>query len=151
MSFFYLDKQFVIFVVVNNKNYKYQLTRKAMKKLVLVCCLFLGLATASFAQPTTAPTDPQQRAKALQKELKLSDDQTSKIAAIYQDSAQKFDVIKKKEHGDTNKMLVDVAPLRKETVSKIKALLSGKQAEKYNVLVNENKGTLQGGWSGGWS
>ena len=124
-----------------------------MKKLLLVCCLFFGLAAASFAQPTTAPpSDPQQRAKGLQKELKLNDDQTSKIAAIYQDSANKFDAIKKKEHGDTNKMLVDVAPLRKATVAKIKALLSTKQAEKYNALINENKGSgLQGGWSGGWS
>ena len=122
-----------------------------MKKLLFICCLFVGLATASFAQTTTPPSDPQQRAKALQKELKLSDDQTTKIAAIYQDSAQKFDKIKVKEHGDTNKMLVDVAPLRKETVAKIKALLNTRQAEKYNTLVNENKGSLQGGWSGGWS
>jgi protein CpxP len=122
-----------------------------MKKLILACCLFLGLATASFGQTVTPPSDPQQRAKALQKELKLSDDQTSKIAAIYQDSAQKFDVIKKKEHGDTNKMLGDVAPLRKETVAKIKALLNSRQAEKYNTLISENKSSLQGGWSGGWS
>ncbi|HZY38656.1 MAG TPA: hypothetical protein VFE53_18480 [Mucilaginibacter sp.] len=124
-----------------------------MKKLLLVCCLSIGLATASFAQPTSAPpSDPQQRAKGLQKELKLSDDQTSKIAAIYQDSSEKFDQIKKKEHGDTNKMLVDVAPLRKATVAKIKALLTTKQAEKYNTLISENKASgLQGGWSGGWS
>ena len=123
-----------------------------MKKLLLVCCLFVGLAATSFAQPTPAPpTDPQQRAKALQKELKLSDDQTSKIAAIYQESAQKFDVIKKKEHGDTNKMLVDVAPLRKTTVARIKALLNNRQAEKYNAMISENKSSLQGGWSGGWS
>lgn len=124
-----------------------------MKKLFLICCLFVGLTAASFAQPAAAPpTDPQQRAKGLQKELKLSDDQTAKIAAIYRDSAQKFDKIKAKDHGDTNKMLVDVAPLRKATVAKIKALLSNKQAEKYNALINENKGSgLQGGWSGGWS
>ncbi len=124
-----------------------------MKKLLLVCCLFVGLAATSFAQSTPAPpSDPQQRAKALQKELKLSDDQTSKIAAIYQESAKKFDKIKEKEHGDTNKMLVDVAPLRKTTVAKIKSLLSSKQAEKYNTLISENKGSgLQGGWSGGWS
>jgi len=124
-----------------------------MKKLLLACCLFIGLATTSFAQPTPAPpSDPQQRAKGLQKELKLNDDQTAKIAAIYQDSAQKFDEIKKKEHGDTNKMLVDVRPLRKATVAKIKALLTTKQAEKYDALISENKGSgLQGGWSGGWS
>ena len=118
-----------------------------MKKLLLVCCLFFGLTTVLFAQPS----DPQKRAKGLQKELKLSDDQTSKIAAIYQDSAQKFDQIKKKDNGDTNKMLVDVAPLRKATIAKIKALLTNSQGEKYNELINENKGSgLQGGWSGGW-
>lgn len=122
-----------------------------MRKLFLMCCLFIGFTAASFAQTTTPPSDPQQRAKGLQKELKLNDAQTSKVAAIYQESAAKFDKIKVKEHGDTNKMLVDVAPLRKATVEKIKALLSAKQAEKYNTLINENKGSLAGGWSGGWS
>jgi len=123
-----------------------------MKKLFLICCLFTGIITAGFAQSKSGtPSDPVQKAKGLQKELKLSDDQTSKVAAIYKESAQEFDKIKAKEHGDTNKMLVAVGPLRKATIKKIKAVLTTGQAAKYDILVKENKGgNLNGGWSDGW-
>src|ERR1700744_1993616 len=98
-----------------------------MKKLLFVCFLALGVATLSVAQPAKY-SDPDQKAKGLQKQLKLTDPQTSKIAAIYKESASKFEEIKKKDHGDTNKMLTDVGPLRKATVAKIKALLNPHQA-----------------------
>jgi protein CpxP len=123
-----------------------------MKKLFLISCVFIGLTTAAFAQTKTAPTDPVQKAKGLQKELKLSAEQTTKVEAIYKESAQKFDNIKVKEHGDTNKMLVDVGPLRKATIKKIKAVLTPGQAAKYDTLVKDSKNpNLNGGWSDGWS
>lgn len=110
----------------------------------------LGLASLSFAQ--TKNTEPEQKAKGLQKQLKLTDEQTSKIAAIYTQSAAKFDEIKKKDNGETNKMLVDVGPLRKATIAKIKALLNAHQAAEYDELVKQGKSSsLNGGWSDGWS
>ena len=119
-----------------------------MKKLALICCLFIGLIATANAQTTT---DPVQKAKGLQKQLKLSDSQTSKVAAIYTESAQKFDKIKVEEHGNTNKMLVAVGPLRTATIKKIKAILTARQAAKYDVLVKESKNSsLNGGWSDGW-
>jgi hypothetical protein len=123
-----------------------------MKKLFLICCLFVGLTTAGFSQPKSGPpSDPVQKAKGLQKELKLSDGQTSKIAAIYKESAEKFDKIKTADNGNTNKMLVDVGPLRKATIKKIKAILTAGQSAKYDALLKENKNaTLNGGWSDGW-
>jgi protein CpxP len=122
-----------------------------MKKFLLICCLFIGLTTVGRAQnhPTA---DPVEKAKSLQKELKLSDKQTDKVAAIYQESSQKFAKIKAKEHGDTNKMLVDIGPLRTATIKKIKNVLTPSQAVKYDKLVKETKNsTLNGGWSDGWS
>jgi len=122
-----------------------------MKRLLLVCCLSLGIVSMCFAQPTKI-TEPEQKAKGLQKQLNLTDDQTSKIAAIYTQSSAKFDEIKKKDNGDTNKMLGDVGPLRKATIAKIKALLNKKQATEYDELVKQGKNSsLNGGWSDGWS
>jgi protein CpxP len=124
-----------------------------MKKLLLICCLFIGFTTAGLAQlnhPTVA--NPAEKAKGLQKELKLSDAQTSKIVSIYKESARKFDKIKAKEHGDTNKMLADIAPLRTATIKRIKALLTTHQAVKYDKLLKEaNASSINGGWSDGWS
>jgi Spy/CpxP family protein refolding chaperone len=121
-----------------------------MKKILLMCCLFIGFTAASFAQTKVAP-DPEAKAKGLQKELKLTDKQTEKIAAIYQQSSEKFAKIKEKQHGDTNKMLTDIGPLRAETIKKIKGLLTPAQAAKYDKLVKQTgNSTLNSGWSGGW-
>lgn len=123
-----------------------------MKKLFLICCMFAGLTTTGFSQPKGGPpSDQVQKAKGLQKELKLSDAQTSKIAAIYKESSQKFDKIKTADNGNTNKMLVDVGPLRKATIKKIKTILTAGQSAKYDALLKENKNaSLNGGWSDGW-
>ncbi|HEY4325316.1 MAG TPA: hypothetical protein VGN20_15060 [Mucilaginibacter sp.] len=123
-----------------------------MKKFLFICCAFIGITTAGFAQTKSPSADPQEKAKGLQKELKLSDEQTAKVAAIYKESEQEFDKIKVKENGDTNKMLKDVGPLRTVTIKKIKAILTPDQATKYDKLLKDssNQG-LNAGWSGGWS
>lgn len=131
-----------------------------MKKILLICCLFIGLTTVVRAQSNhPASTDPAQKAKALQKQLKLTDDQTVKVTAIYEESSQKFDKIKTKEHGDTNKMLADIGPLRTETIGKIKGVLTPNQAVQYDALVKQlfsnhqplitTKGIKKGGFSRG--
>jgi protein CpxP len=123
-----------------------------MKKLLLLCCLFIGITTASRAQATKVGADPVEKAKGLQKQLKLSDKQTEKVTAIYKESVEKFDAIKAKEHGNTNKMLADVAPLRAATIKKIKGVLTPAQVVKYDKLIKESKNsTLNGGWSDGWT
>jgi Spy/CpxP family protein refolding chaperone len=121
-----------------------------MKKILLICCLFIGL-TAARAQGTHPVVGtPEEKAKGLQKELKLTDKQTEKIAAIYKESSEKFEKIKKEENGNTDKMVVAVRPLREATVKKIKAVLTPAQAVKYEKMVKDNKGGGNG-WSDGWS
>ena len=123
-----------------------------MKKLLLICCLFIGITTASRAQAPKVGADPVEKAKGLQKQLNLSDKQTEKVSAIYKESVEKFDKIKVKEHGNTNKMLADVAPLRVATIKKIKGVLTPAQVVKYDKLIKESKNSsLNGGWSDGWS
>jgi protein CpxP len=124
-----------------------------MKKISLMCCLFVALITAGYAQ-TKHPeltTDPVKKAKGLQKELKLTDQQTEKIAAIYKESASKFDKIKAEQHGNTNKIVVAMGPLRTATIKKIKAVLTPEQAVKYDKLIKTNGSTGGKGWSDGWS
>lgn len=124
-----------------------------MKKLLLMFCLFIGLAATGYSLGNSPDLpDPLKKAKGLQKELKLTDAQTTKIAAIYKESAEKFEKIKADEHGNTNKMLPAITPLRKSTIKKIKAVLTPDQAAKYEKLVNQtNKSVSNGGWSDGWS
>ena len=122
-----------------------------MKKIALICCLLIGLTAVGYSQATHTTTDPVQKAKGLQKELKLSDEQTTKVAAIYKESAEKFEKIKVKEHGNTDKMMKEIGPLRTATIKKIKGVLTPKQAVKYDALIKDTKGTGGNGWSDGWS
>lgn len=121
-----------------------------MKKILLICCIVIGITAARAQGNHSTAGSPQEKAKGLQKELKLNDKQTEKIAAIYKESAEKFEKIKKDEHGNTDKMVVAVRPLREATIKKIKAGLTPVQAAKYDKLVKE---TAAGGngWSDGWS
>lgn len=136
---------------MNNIIYIYSyLTSKPMKKILLICCLVIGITTARAQATHPNVGTPEEKAKGLQKELKLNDKQTEKIAAIYKESAEKFEKIKKDEHGNTDKMVVAVRPLREATVKKIKAVLTPTQAVKYDKMVKDTKGGGNG-WSDGWS
>jgi hypothetical protein len=124
---------------------------QTMKRALLICSLFIGITAASFAQTTKPTTDPVQKAKGLQKQLSLTDVQTTKVASVYEESAKKFEKIKVAEHGNTDKMTTAMGPLRAETMKKIKTLLTPAQAVKYDKLVKDTKNTGGSGWSDGWS
>lgn len=121
-----------------------------MKKLMLIICMFFGLTVAANAQTKVSTADPVVKAKELQGKLKLTDAQTTKIAAIYQESAQKFDKIKAEQKGNNDKMLVAIRPLRATTIQKIKAVLTPAQKVNYEKMVKGSSKTSTG-WSDGWS
>jgi len=123
-----------------------------MKRVLLICCLLTAFATAGYSQTSNSATaDPAAKARLLQKDLKLTDYQTGYITAVYQESAEKFDKIKKEENGNTNKMLVAVRPLRTATIKKIESILTAAEVTQFDKLVQENKGGTSNGWSDGWS
>ena len=125
---------------------------KTMKKVLSICCLLIGLTSVNYAQTShPATADPAEKAKGLQKQLKLSDAQTAKIAAIYKESAEKFEKIKVAEHGNTNKMTEAIKPLRAATIKKIKGILTPAQAVKYDKLIKDTSAGGGNGWSDGWS
>jgi Spy/CpxP family protein refolding chaperone len=121
-----------------------------MKKILLIGCLVIAITTARAQGTHPTVGTPAEKAKGLQKELKLTDKQTEKISAIYKESSEKFEKIKKEEHGNTDKMVVAVRPLREATVKKIKAVLTPVQAAKYDKLVKDTKDGGNG-WSDGWT
>lgn len=124
-----------------------------MKRALTILCLFFAFAltTQVFASGTELP-DPVKKAKGLQKELKLTDAQTTKIVQIYKESAAKYDKLSATEHGNTQKMLPAIGTLRTETINKIKALLTADQKVKYDKLLKEpNKSTSYATWGDGWT
>ena len=110
-----------------------------MKKIWLICCLLIGVTAVNYAQGTYRTTDTTDKAKGLQKQLKLTDEQTAKIAAIYQSSAQQCERIIKAERGSSAKMGKSIRPLRAGTIKKIEGVLTPDQAAKYDVLIKHTK------------
>ena len=106
-----------------------------MKKILLMCCFVLGIAVAGHAQGQRRT--PEERAKQLQTQLKLSDDQTAKIVAIYKTQATKRDSIRTAANGDRDALMQAMMPLMKDTNDKIKAVLTADQAAAYEKMLQE--------------
>lgn len=115
-----------------------------MKKLLITCCILLGFAAVSRAQGGGQRRTPEERAKQLQTALKLTDDQTAKITAIYQAQATKVDSIRN-AGGDFSAM----RPLMQATNDKIKAILTPDQQAAYQKMMDEMRARRQQGGGGG--
>lgn len=120
-----------------------------MRKFLAAVCLMIGIVSLGYAQTKIAST-PAEKAKDLQMKLHLTDHQTEKISAIYDESAHKYEKIKVEEHGDNNKMAIKLAPVRRETIKKIKAILTPSQGVKFDKLI-KNSSAGGEGWSSGWA
>lgn len=120
-----------------------------MKKLLLICCLLIGITAVSRAQGGGGMRSPEDRAKQLQTQLKLNDDQTSKITAIYKAQTTKMDSVRTASNGDRDKMRQGMMPLMKDTQDKIKAILTPEQATAYDKLVQERMNKMKQGAGSG--
>ena len=104
-----------------------------------MCCLLVGFTGVSYAGVKHVTAQPGEKAKGLQQALNLTDEQTTKIAAIYKESAEKCGRIQKAEHGNSDKMAKAVGPLRAATIKKIEGVLTQNQAAQFDVLVKHTK------------
>ena len=114
-----------------------------MKKLLLMCCFLIGISAASHAQG--GRRTPEERAKQLQTQLSLTDDQTTKITAIYQGQATKMDSIRTAANGDRDAMMKGMMPLMQDANTKIKAILTPDQATAYQKILDARMARMQGG------
>jgi Spy/CpxP family protein refolding chaperone len=120
-----------------------------MKKVLLMCCFLIGIAAASHAQGGPMRKSPEERAKDLQTQLKLNDDQTSKITVIYKDQATKMDSVRTAANGDRDAMRSAMMPLRKATDDKVKAILTPDQATAYDKNQKDMMDRMRQGGGGG--
>jgi protein CpxP len=120
-----------------------------MKKFLLICCFLVGITAVSRAQGGGQRRTPEEQAKQLQTQLKLTDDQTTKITAIFQAQATKRDSIRTAANGDRQAMMQGMMPLMQDTNNKIKAVLTPDQATAYDKMVQERMERMRNGGGGG--
>ena len=119
-----------------------------MKKFLLICCFLVGITAVSRAQGGGQRRTPEEQAKQLQTQLKLTDDQTTKITAIFQAQATKRDSIRTAANGDRQAMMQGMMPLMQDTNNKIKAILTPDQATAYDKMVQERMERMRNGGGG---
>jgi protein CpxP len=109
-----------------------------LKNLLLLFFLFIVFTTIGLGQTNSStPKDLIDKAKRLQKQLNLTDIQTSRLTLIFKQASEKFAQIESTSHADINELIVKTAPLRKETINKIKGLLTTEQATKFDKLLEK--------------
>ena len=115
-----------------------------MKKIMLICCFLLGITAVTRAQGGGQRMSPADRAKMMQTQLKLTDDQTAKITAIYTAQAARIDSVRN-AGGDRSAFM----PIMQATNEKIKAILTADQAAAFQKMMDERRARMQNGGGGG--
>ncbi len=120
-----------------------------MKKFLLMCCILVGITAVSRAQGGRQRMSPEDRAKQMQTQLKLTDDQTTKVTAILKVQATKMDSVRTAANGDRSAIRTAMGPIREATSTQIKAILTPEQATAYQKMQDEMRARMQGGGGGG--
>jgi len=120
-----------------------------MKKFLLMCCFLIGITAVCRAQGGGMRRSPEDRAKDLQTQLKLNDDQTTKITAIYKAQATKMDSVRTAANGDRQAVRSAMMPLMKDTNDKIKAILTPDQATAYDKIIQDRMDRMRNSGGGG--
>jgi len=115
-----------------------------MKKLLLICLFLVGISAVSRAQGGGMRMNPADRAKQLQTQLKLTDDQTAKVTAIYQAQSSKMDSLRT-AGADRSAM----RPLMQAANDQVKAILTPDQATAFQKIQDERRARMQNGGGGG--
>lgn len=111
-----------------------------MKKIMMICLLVLGVSAVSHAQGRMRMS-PEERVKQLKEKLNLTDDQTTKITAIYQAQAKSMDSLRN-AGGD---MRSQMRPMMQATNDKVKAILTPQQAAAWQKEMDERRARMQNG------
>jgi protein CpxP len=117
-----------------------------MKKIMMICLFVLGISAVSHAQGRTRMTTAD-RVKAMKETYKLTDDQVTKITAIYDAQTKSMDSLRN-AGGD---MRTQMRPMMQATNDKVKAVLTPEQAAAYQKEMDERRARMQNGGGGGQS
>jgi protein CpxP len=113
-----------------------------MKKIMMICLFLLGVSAVSFAQGRQRMSTAD-RVKAMKESLKLTDDQVTKITAIYDAQTKSMDSLRN-AGGDRAAM----RPMMQATNDKVKAVLTPEQATAYQKEMDERRARMQNGGGG---
>src|ERR1700712_5075094 len=119
-----------------------------MKKLLLVCCIVIGISAASYAQGGGRMSTAD-RVAAMKTSLALTDAQTAKITAIYDAQTKSMDSLRTAANGDNQAMMQKMLPMRAATNAKIKAVLTADQAATFQKTLDAQAARMQQGMGGG--
>ncbi len=119
-----------------------------MKKILLMCTFVLGISAVSFAQGRMQRS-PEEQAKQLKEEVKLSDEQTTKVTAVFTAQAKTRDSIRTASNGDRQAMMQAMRPMMESTNAKLKAILTPEQYAAYEKAMAERRQRMGGQGGGG--
>lgn len=140
-----------------------------VRSAVLACGLSVAAVGAAFAQDQAPPPpppgqagpppgggprgrmmDPGARADMLKKNLSLSDDQTSQVKSIFQDSQSKMEALRSNSSLSQDDRRSQMMSIRKGENDKINELLTPDQKTKYAALQEQMRDRMmRGGGPGG--
>lgn len=122
-----------------------------MKKVLLVCAFVIGVSAVSFAQGGgRMRMTPKESVDRLKEQITgITDDQTTKLTAVYTDAGKKRDSIRTAAGDDRQAMMAGMMKMQPTTDAKIKAILTADQAAAYQKMVDKRmeqmKARMQGG------
>jgi protein CpxP len=112
-----------------------------MKKMMMICLFLVGITAVSYAQGRRMSTED--RVKQLKTDLKLTDDQTAKITAVYDAQTKSIDSLRN-AGGDRSAF----RPIMQATTDKVKAILTPEQAAAFQKTMDERRARMQNGGGG---
>jgi Spy/CpxP family protein refolding chaperone len=116
-----------------------------MKKLMLICCLVIGITAVSRAQGGgRMRMSPEDRVAQMKTTLNLTDAQSTQILAIYKTSAAKRDSVRK-AGGDREAM----RPIMMDANTKVQAILTDDQKAAFKKMMEEMRAKMQQNGGGG--
>jgi protein CpxP len=129
---------------------------------VLLCSAGLVLAAAHAQDTTTAPPpppsgqqgpppgggrggmmNPERRVEMLQKQLKLSDDQTAQVRTIFTDERSKTEALRANTSLSRQDMRAQMMAINQDRETKMHALLTPDQATKYDEMQAKERERMQ--------
>jgi periplasmic protein CpxP/Spy len=139
-----------------------------VRSAVLVCGLSVAAVGAAFAQDQAPPPppagqmqgpppgggrggmmDPGKRADMLKQNLSLTDDQTSQVKTIFEDSRTKMEALRSNSSLSQDDRRSQMMSLRKAENDKIDAILTPDQKTKYAAYQQQMRDRMRGGAPGG--
>ncbi len=113
-----------------------------------MCTFVLGISAVSFAQGRMQRS-PEEQTKQLKEEVKLSDEQSTKVLAVFTAQAKTRDSIRTASNGDRQAMMQAMRPMMESTNAKLKAILTPEQYATYEKAMAERRQRMGGQGGGG--